>query len=98
MRFIKLWFRSLYPNPVGTQGRVTSEIWCFVPDISTVTLGLYDFMGGKVLDLTNQFEYEPATATIHITFDIPKTLSRGTYFLVIRNGSETRTQAFIVGE
>jgi len=92
-----LWFRNFYPNPV-TQSTVTANIMCYVPDITTVTLGLYNFMGKHLLDLTNQFEYEPATATIHISFDLPKTISRGTYFLVVRNGSETRTQAFIVGE
>jgi hypothetical protein len=93
--FPDLWFRSLFPNPV-TQGRVTAEIWCFVSDISAVELGLYDFMGQKVLDLSNQFQYEPATATIHITFDIPKGLAKGSYFLVVKNGNETRTRGIIV--
>ena len=90
-----LWFRSLYPNPVA-HSRVTANIMCYVRDLSTVELGLYDFMGQKVLDLSNQFEYNQATATIHITFDVPKSLSKGSYFIVVRSGKETRTRGIIV--
>ena len=94
--FPDLWFQSLYPNPVTQSTTVSANIWCFVPDISTVTLGLYDFMGKKVLDLSNQFEYEQATATIRTTFEIPKSLAKGSYFLVVRSGKETRTKGIIV--
>ena len=90
-----LWFRELYPNP-ATHGTVTANIMCYVSDISTVYLGLYDFMGKKVLDLSNSFEYEHATATIHTTFNIPKSLAKGSYFLVVRSGKETRTKGIIV--
>ena len=91
-----LWFRSLYPNPIKQGTPVTANIMCYLPSISDVELGLYDFMGQKVLDLSNQFEYEPATATIHITFEIPKSLAKGSYFLVVRSGKETRTKGIIV--
>jgi len=90
-----LWIESLYPNP-AKYGRVTANIMCYVSDISTVELGLYDFMGKKVLDLSNQFEYEQATATISTTFEIPKSLAKGSYFLVVRSGKETRTRGIIV--
>jgi len=93
--FASLWFRELYPNPV-TVGTVTANIMCYVSDISTVELGLYDFMGQKVLDLSNQFEYEAATATIRTTFEVPKSLAKGSYFLVVRSGKETRTKGIIV--
>jgi len=93
--FQELGIRNIYPNPV-TFGTVTANIMYYVSDISTVELGLYDFMGKKVLDLSNQFEYEPATATISTTFEIPKSLAKGSYFLVVRSGKETRTRGIIV--
>jgi hypothetical protein len=89
-----LWFRNIYPNPATS--KITANIMCYLSTVSDVDIGLYDFMGQKVLDLSNQFEYEPATATIHISFDIPKSLSKGSYFLVVRSGKETRTQGIIV--
>ena len=88
---------SIYPNPTS-HGRVNANVMCWALDINAVEIGLYDFMGQKVLDLGNHFEYEPATATIHISFDIPKSLSKGSYFLVVRSGTETRTRGIIVGE
>ena len=94
--FPDLWFRELFPNPITTSGTVTANIMCYVSDISTVELGLYDFMGKKVLDLSNKFEYEAATATISTTFEIPKSLAKGSYFLVVRSGKETRTKGIIV--
>ena len=87
---------QVYPNPVATGKNLTAEIMCYVSDISTVELGLYDFMGQKVLDLSNHFEYEQATRTIRTTFDIPKSLAKGSYFLVVRSGKETRTKGIIV--
>ena len=90
-------FRNLYPNPV-TQSKVTANIMCYVSDISTVELGLYNFMGQKVLDLTNDFEYEQSTATIHLNFEVPKSLQKGAYYLTVRNGDETRTKGIIIGE
>jgi len=95
--FQEIGIRNFYPNPV-THGFAKVEIMCYVDDINTLYVGLYDFMGKKVLDLGNHFEYEPATATIHISFDIPKSLSKGSYFLVVRSGTETRTRGIIVGE
>ena len=91
-----IWFKSIYPNPATPSNRITAEIWYWLADISDVELGLYDFMGKKVLDLSNSFEYEQATATIRTTFEIPKSLAKGSYFLVVRSGKETRTKGIIV--
>jgi hypothetical protein len=85
---------QVYPNPATN--KLTANIMCYLSTVSDVDIGLYDFMGKKVLDLSNHFEYEPATATIYISFDIPKSLSKGSYFLVVRSGKETRTQGIIV--
>jgi len=91
-----LWVRNIYPNPATATSKITANIMCYLSTVSDVEIGLYDFMGQKVLDLSNHFEYEPATATIHISFVLPKNLSKGSYFLVVRSGTETRTRGIIV--
>ncbi|MCL2311868.1 MAG: T9SS type A sorting domain-containing protein [Firmicutes bacterium] len=88
--------RSIYPNPATAPSKITANIMCYLSTVSDVEIGLYDFMGQKVLDLSNHFEYEPATYTIHISFVLPKNLSKGSYFLVVRSGTETRTRGIIV--
>jgi hypothetical protein len=90
-------FRNVYPNPV-THQTVTADIMCYVSDISKVELGLYNLMGQKLLDLTNQFEYSEATHTINVTFTVPTEVPKGTYYLNVRKGSETRTKAIVIGE
>jgi hypothetical protein len=92
--FREMGIRNIYPNPATS--KITANIMCYVSTVSDVDMALYEFMGQKVLDLSNHFEYEPSTATIHISFDIPKSLSKGSYFLVVRSGKETRTQGIIV--
>jgi len=87
---------QVYPNPATAPSKITANIMCYLSTVSDVDIGLYDFMGQKVLDLSNHFEYEPATATIHISFVLPKNLSKGSYFLVVRSGTETRTRGIIV--
>jgi len=87
---------NIYPNPTTAPSKITANIMCYLSTVSDVEIGLYDFMGQKVLDLSNHFEYEPATATIHISFVLPKNLSKGSYFLVVRSGTETRTRGIIV--
>jgi hypothetical protein len=95
-RFQEIGINSVYPNPTAPNRHVTANIMCYVPDISKVELGLYNFMGQKILDLNNQFEYSEATHTINITFAVPKELPRGVYFLNVRKGTETRTKTIIV--
>ena len=87
---------QVYPNPATAPSKITANIMCYLSTVSDVDIGLYDFMGQKFLDLSNHFEYEPATATLHISFVLPKNLSKGSYFLVVRSGTETRTRGIIV--
>ena len=93
-----LWFKSLYPNPAIQSNKITAEIWCWLNDVSQVELALYDFMGKQVLDFSNQFEYNSSAFTIYTSFEIPKTLSKGIYFLVVKNGNEIRSQGIIIDQ
>lgn len=90
-----LWFRRVYPNPANH--RVTAEIMCYVSDRTKLDIGLYDLMGRKLLDLSNNFDYSDATHTIYTTFNVPENISNGVYYLRVRNGTENRTQALVIG-
>ncbi len=90
-----LWFKKVYPNPV--KHTLNAEVWCFLRDISDLDLGLYNFMGQKILNLNNDFEYDAANRLIRITAKIPQDISAGLYFLNINNGSEHKTQAVAIG-
>jgi hypothetical protein len=92
-----LWFRNVYPNPVNTPSRtLTADIMCYLSDVSNTEIGLYDFNGRQVLDLSDRFEYNQTTATIYLTFDAPPTISKGTYFIVVKSGNETRSHSIII--
>ena len=93
-----LWFRKVYPNPALQKSKITANIMCYLDDVNAVELDLYDFEGKKVLDLSEQFEYDQSTRTIHIDFDVPIGLTNGTYFIVVRNGNETRSHSIVIGQ
>lgn len=92
--FPDLSFKGIYPNPVVQT--LKAEIWCLLKDVNNLELGLYDFMGKKLLDLRDHFEYNTSTSMITVTFDVPENLSNGTYFLTVRNGNEIKTKGVLV--
>ncbi|MDR0927357.1 MAG: T9SS type A sorting domain-containing protein, partial [Ignavibacteria bacterium] len=89
-----LWIRSIYPNPASH--KITADIMCFLPDFNDVEIGLYNLMGQKLLDLSNRFEYNDATHTILVDFEVPPELTKGVYYLNIRNSNEIRTKAIVI--
>jgi len=94
-RFMTLLFDNIYPNPV-THNTVEANIWCYATDENLIEIGLYNFMGQKILDLSDKFEYDSESLRISVTFEIPKSLAKGTYFLTVRNGTETKAKGIIV--
>ena len=70
----------------------------YLEDISDVEIGLYSFLGQKILDLSNDFEYSEPTRTILLDFVVPKEIPKGTYYLNVKNGNETRTKSVVIGE
>ena len=85
---------KVYPNP--TRHNITADIMCYLQDVSSVELGLHNILGEKVLDLSDNFEYDQSTATIRTSFQLPVGLSSGTYLLVVKSGDETRSKSIIV--
>jgi len=92
-----LWFRKVYPNP-APQRTVNADIMCYVPDLRKISISLYNLLGDKMLDLTNNYEYNDATKTIYVTFNVPPDFPTGTYYLNVNNGTEYRTKAIVIGQ
>lgn len=85
---------KIYPNPTSEVS--TAEIMCYVQDLSNLDIGLYNLFGHKILDLNNNYSYNSLTYTISTTFNIPKGIPKGTYYLNVSNGIERRTQAIVI--
>ena len=55
-----------------------------------------DFQDINLPTVEPVFSEQQATRTIRTTFDIPKSLAKGSCFLVVRSGKETRPKGIIV--
>jgi len=95
--FQEIGIRRIYPNP-ALQHTVNADIMCYVPDLRKISISLYNLLGDKMLDLTNNYEYNDATKTIYITFNVPPDFPTGTYYLNVNNGTEYRTKAIVIGQ
>ena len=85
---------NVYPNPIARNSTV--NIMCYVQDLNKIDIGLYDVIGRKILDLNNNYEYNPTTHTITTTIEVPIGTPSGTYYLNVRNGSEFKTRAVVI--
>jgi hypothetical protein len=93
--FPDIWINKIYPNPVTTRSKVNADIMCFVTDLSKINVGLYNSLGVKLMDLSDQFEYDASSSKIFVSFyapDIPK----GVYYLNVKYGKEVRTKVLII--
>jgi hypothetical protein len=90
-----LYFRAVYPNPSKNR-IINANIMCYLQDISNVELGLYNYLGQKIMDLSNSFEYSESAKTILLNFEVPKNILKGSYYLNVRNGNETRTKGIVI--
>jgi hypothetical protein len=93
--FQEIGIRKVYPNPVS-RGSVNADIMCYVRDLSKIEIGLYNLMGQKIMDLSENYEYSDATHTIYTKFNVPIGLNNGVYYLNVRNGTERRTQPVVI--
>lgn len=73
----------LYPNPFNPETRITFEL----PEATDVSIEIYDVLGKKVSDLTE--DYYPIGR--HYLSWSPKDLSSGTYIVVMKTNKFTAT-------
>jgi hypothetical protein len=77
-----------YPNPFNPATKIQYQI----PDISQVTLRVYDILGREITTLVNE---EKSTGTYEVNFDASE-LSNGIYFYKMQAGSFVETKKMIL--
>lgn len=85
----------LYPNP-STNALVTAEV-LGLHSIKGVKrqLGLYDILGRRVLDLSDQINRDLQALTLEIQID-NRNLAKGPYMLVLDAGGDRMTEQLVV--
>ncbi len=91
-----LWIRKVTPNPATNQANVNIMYYPSGIYSNDLEVGLYNYMGEKVIDLTPLGIYTEHNHTWEATFDIPKRLASGMYFLNVRSGNESRTKGIAI--
>lgn len=80
-----IYIRKIYPNP--SDNIVKAELLVYPDNIDQVKIGLYNYMGIKILDLRDRLELNTSTGEAYLTFDITD-LPVGAYYLCIEKGNE----------
>jgi hypothetical protein len=85
----------LYPNP-STTGLVTADVWG-LHSIKGLKrqLGLYDILGRRVLDLSDQINRDLQALTVEVQIDT-RDLAKGPYMLVLDAGGDRMTEQLVV--
>ncbi len=91
-----LWIRNITPNPATNQATVNIMYYPSGIYSNDLEVGLYNYMGEKIIDLTPLGIYKEHNHTWEATFDIPKRLASGMYFLNVRSGDESRTKGIAI--
>ncbi len=94
--FIRLLIESITPNPATNQATVNIMYYPSGIYSNDLEVGLYNYMGEKIIDLTPLGTYTDHNHTWEATFDIPKRLAGGMYFLNVRSGDESRTKGIAI--
>jgi hypothetical protein len=80
-----------YPNPFNPSTVITFKL----PEKSFVSLKVYNVLGNEIVTLINE---EKSPGTHSIKFDVselPRELSNGTYFYMLKAGNFTETKKMI---
>ncbi len=91
-----LWIRKVTPNPATSSVNVNIMYHPSSIYSNDLEVGLYNYMGEKVINLTPLGTYTDHNHTWEATFDIPKRLASGMYFLNVRSGDESRTKGIAI--
>ncbi len=91
-----LWIRKVTPNPATSSVNVNIMYYPSGIYSNDLEVGLYNYMGEKIIDLTPLGTYTEHNHTWEATFDIPKRLASGMYFLNVRSGDESRTKGIAI--
>ncbi len=94
--FQHIGIRNITPNPATSSVNVNIMYYPSGIYSNDLEVGLYNYMGEKVINLTPLGTYTEHNHTWEATFDIPKRLASGMYFLNVRSGDESRTKGIAI--
>jgi len=89
-----VWIRNLYPNP--SNQNVTVDFFLERNVSNKCKISLYNTLGMKVKDVTENFEYDSYNMKARITFSVTD-LPAGAYIIVISAGNSNMTRLMLVG-
>lgn len=81
----EVFIRNIYPNP--SIGRVTAELMIYPERLDELSISLYNYLGYKVMDLTNLVQINEKTGVSYIVFSI-EDLDFGVYYFFIKKGKD----------
>ncbi len=84
---------KVYPNP--SNRTISIEFFLHPNFRENVTFEIYDYMGRKIKDLDNSYDYSAVEAWGKKTINV-ESMSTGIYYLVLDNGNEKRSIGFAV--
>ncbi len=84
---------KVYPNP--SNRTISIEFFLHPNFREDVTFEIYDYMGRKIKDLDNSYDYSAVEAWGKKTINV-ESMSTGIYYLVLDNGNEKRSIGFAV--
>lgn len=87
-----IYIRKIYPNP--SNNFMKAELLIYPNNIDKVKIGLYNYMGIKMMDLKDQLELNSSTGEAYLTFDI-SSLPDGAYYLCIEKGNERKSKGIL---
>lgn len=84
-----------YPNPV-TGSKAIASIWGIytIRDVKR-ELGLYDLMGRRIIDLSEQINRDRNALVAEVEIDV-RELAKGVYMLVLSAGGDTLSEPIVV--
>ncbi len=89
-----VWIRNLYPNPSNQS--VTVDFFLERNVSNECKISLYNTLGMKVKDVTENIEYDSYNMKATITFSV-NDLPAGAYIVVISAGNSNMTRLMLVG-
>ncbi len=77
--------RRVYPNP--SSGNVVADLLVYPDNLGSVSIGIYDYLGNKVMDAKSGLTVNTRNGDGLLQFDV-SALPSGAYFLCIKKGTD----------
>jgi len=85
---------TIYPNPADNM--VTLEFFIYYDVVDQLEVGIYNIMGMKIKDVTEQIDYDRNRMRANMKFSIAD-LPRGSYIVSVKAGKTSSYKLLLVG-